>query len=820
MNFRKFKTIVVSSLLLFSFKAWSQNSSDILHQILKLQETGSVLYLAAHPDDENTNLIAYLSNERHYRTGYLALTRGDGGQNLIGSELGVNLGLIRTEELMAARRIDGGEQFFTRAFDFGFSKNPKETFTIWNKDSLLKDVVKCIRQYKPDVIVCRFPEDSRAGHGHHSASAILASEAFDIAGNPNIYPDQVKEFGIWQPKRLFWNTFNFGENNTTSADQLQLEVGGYNALLGKSYGEIAAQSRSQHKCQGFGSAAERGKRKEYFKLLKGDSTTIDIMDGVQSAWQKYKNAKEIEKLFKNIISQFKSDNPSKSVSDLLLLRKEITSIPESSFKSRKLKELDKIILSTIGFYASYTTAVPIVSAGDSIETKLQILVRSNIEVFIGGLKGIAGDSLNKSCPSYNNLKTISLKSLAANSITQPYWLGKEHSKGMFTIDDLGQIGKPRNDAPNTISFSLSFNVDTPPISVTLPLEYNHTDPAKGELTDPLAIAPKVTAKINDPFLYFNLSNKKTISVSYQYHGNTKAKFELSNEVSGNGWNIISNETSLLFSKNGDEKTIEYTIEKSTLAKSESLKFFLTNEQGKKEEIRSIKEIHYDHIPSLIWYPEATISLKAIDLKIPQNKIAYIKGAGDVIPASLKAIGFNIEEFSASQLEGKDLSQYTAIITGIRAYNVDNRLSILQPQLLNYVKNGGRLVIQYNTPSNSLPENLGPYPLTVGKNRVTEEDAIVTISDSTLSILNTPNKITRTDFNNWIQERGIYFAETNDKNYVQPLRMNDKGENSLSGSLLYCKYGKGTYIYTGLSFFREIPAGVDGATRLFVNLISE
>ncbi len=820
MDFRKFKTIIVSSLLLFSFKAYSQNSSEILHHILKLQETGSVLYLAAHPDDENTSLIAYLSNERHYRTGYLALTRGDGGQNLIGSELGVNLGLIRTEELMAARRIDGGEQFFTRAFDFGFSKNPKETFTIWNKDSLLKDVVKCIRQYKPDVIICRFPEDSRAGHGHHSASAILASEAFDLAGNANIYPDQVKEFGVWQPKRLFWNTFNFGENNTTAADQLQLEVGGYNALLGKSYGEIAAQSRSQHKCQGFGSAAERGKRKEYFKLLKGDTTTVDIMEGVNSMWKEFKNGKEIEILFKNIISQFKTDNPSKSVADLLKLRKEISSIPESSFKSRKLKDLDKIILSTIGFYASYTAAVPVVSTNDTIETKLQILVRSNVEVFIGGLKGIAGDSLNNTSPSNNNLITISIKSIASNSLSQPYWLGEEHSKGMFTINDLSQIGKPRNDAPNSISFTLSFNVDIAPISVTLPLEYNHTDPVKGELTDPLAIAPKVTLKINDPLLYFNSENKKTISITYQYHGNTKAKFQLSNEVSGKGWNVTSNETTIQFSKNGDEKTIEYTIEKSPGAKSELLRFYLTNEQSIKAEVRGFKEIHYDHIPSLSWFPEATISLKAIDLIIPKNKIAYIKGAGDVIPASLRAIGFNIEEFSASQLEGKDLSQYTAIITGIRAYNVENRLSILQPQLLNYVKNGGRLVIQYNTPSNSHPENLGPYPFIVGKNRVTEEDAIVAISDTTLPIFTTPNKITNADFSNWIQERGIYFAETSDNNYVQPIQMNDNGEKSLSGSLLYCKYGKGTYIYTGLSFFREIPAGVDGATRLFVNLISQ
>ncbi len=819
MYFRKIRVTLLSSILLIAGQAFSQNSSEILHQILKLKETGSVLYLAAHPDDENTNLIAYLSNDRHYRTGYLALTRGDGGQNLIGNELGVNLGLIRTEELLSARRIDGGEQFFTRALDFGYSKTAKETFTIWEKDSLLKDVVKCIRQFKPDVIICRFPEDNRAGHGQHSASAILASEAFELSGNPAIYPEQVQTYGIWKPKRLFWNTFNFGENNTTAEDQLKIEVGGYNALLGKSYGEIAALSRSQHKCQGFGSAADRTQRTEYFKLLKGDTTTIDIMDDIPSVWKQCNNRKIIEQLFENIISNFKSDTPSKSVSELLLLRQELIKIPASSFKDRKLKDLDQIILSAMGFYGSYTTAVPTVSAKDSIETKLQILIRSNIEVFIGGLTGIAGDLLNRTSPSNNNLKTASFKTIVSNTITQPYWLTKDPKNGMFITEDELQIGKPTNDVPNFISFTLNFNTDIPAIPITIPLEFNHTDPVKGDLYDPIAIAPKVTIKINDQQLYFNSESKKIINVVYQYHGNKNASYPILNETTGKGWTIKPNDSVISFTKNGEEKNIQYQIEKSPDAKTETLKFYLLNENTKKEEIRRILEIHYDHIPALTWFPEAKINLKAIDLKRSLNKIAYIKGAGDAISESLRAIGYDVEEFTAKQIENKELSQYSAIITGVRAYNIDPRLSVIQSKLLEYVNKGGRLIVQYNTPSNSLPQNIGPYPLTVGKGRVTEEEAAVTINDTTLSIFNYPNKITNADFNGWIQERGLYFAETNNTHYIQPLLMNDKGENSLTGSLLYCKYGTGIYIYTGLSFFREIPAGVDGAIRLFVNLIS-
>lgn len=819
MNIRFTRAILLQSILLFTIQAFSQNSSEILHQILKLKETGSVLYLAAHPDDENTNLIAYLSNEKHYRTGYLALTRGDGGQNLIGSELGVNLGLIRTEELLAARKIDGGEQFFTRAFDFGFSKNPKETFTHWEKDSLLKDVVKCIRQFKPDIIICRFPEDSRAGHGHHSASAIIAKEAFDIAGNPNIYPDQVKELGTWQPKRLYWNTFNFGEVNTTSPDQLKLEVGGYNALLGKSYGELAALSRSQHKSQGFGSAAERGRRTEYFKLLKGDSANTDIMERVNSSWDQLKNGKEIKELFNQIIKKYKTDDPSQSLSDLLRLRVEIAQITDELLKERKLKELDQIIVSTLGFFASYNSNTAIVSPGDTIETKLQIISRSNTPLFIGGLTGEAADSLLGVDLSSNNLKSVTLKTIVAGNTTQPYWLSKEHEKGMFNISESSQIGQPLNTIRNSISFTLHFLINIS-IPITLPLVYNHTDPVKGEQNDLLVVAPEVTIKLNEKQLYFHSENKQLINVTYQYHGNKNAIFQLETSTKEKGWQITSNETTLHFTKNGEEKTIQFQVEKFAEAKSDELKFVLINSNKERQELNQVQEIHYDHIPAITWFPEGKISLKVLDLKLANKKIAYIKGAGDNIPETLKAIGYDIELFSASEMEGKELSSYSAIIIGIRAYNIDKRMTIIQEQLLNYVKNGGRLIIQYNTPSKTLPENIGPYPMQIGKGRVTEENSPITITDSTISIFNYPNKITLADFNGWVQERGVYFAETSNPNYSQPLRMNDTGENELSGSLLYCQYGKGTYIYTGLSFFREIPAGVNGAIRLFVNLLSK
>ena len=316
----KFVIAFVSFFLSFNLFAQgpqSWTSADMYLAIRKLNVLGSVLYIAAHPDDENTRLIAYFAKDRMYRTGYLSLTRGDGGQNLIGDEQGIELGLIRTQELLAARRIDGGEQFFSRAFDFGYSKNPEETFTKWDKEKILSDVVWVIRKFQPDVIITRFPTTGEGGHGHHTASAILANEAFTAAADPNRFPEQLKYVKPWQAKRILWNSFNFGGTNLTSPDQFKFDVGGYNPLLGKSYGEIAAISRSNHKSQGFGSAASRGEALEYFKTTGGTSPTDDIMSGEDLTWKRVEGGEAIAPVVDSIISTFDLLHPEKSVKGLV-----------------------------------------------------------------------------------------------------------------------------------------------------------------------------------------------------------------------------------------------------------------------------------------------------------------------------------------------------------------------------------------------------------------------------------------------------------------------------------------------------------------------
>lgn len=813
--------IILPFLFLISFsKVFCQSSADIYERIEKLKVTGTVLYIAAHPDDENTRLISFLSKEKKYRTGYIALTRGDGGQNLIGTELGVNLGLIRTRELMAARQIDGGEQFFTRAYDFGFSKNPEETFTIWNKDQVLEDLVYVIRKFKPDVMICRFPEDSRAGHGHHSASGILGREAFDIAGDATKYPDQVKEFGVWQPVRLLWNTFNFGGNNTTSEDQFKLDVGAYNDVIGKSYGEIAADSRSQHKSQGFGVPRQRGKQTEYFTTIKGSKPINDLLEGSSSDWLKQKNGSKIISLIDEIVKEFRINNPSLSVPKLIAIKKLISSIGDSSLKARKLLEVDQLIIDCAGFWTECYAKEAYYATGDSIAITLQMINRSNSIIKVTNLPLAVKDTLPDSTLIENKLTSFVFSMVGGQKISQPYWLEEQHLRGMFVLNDKNQTGKPWSDYP--VNYTLNISIDGEPLTITRPIIYKHTDPVKGELYDPLTISSPVTGNSDEPLLLFNSNQPKKHIVRYSFWGSSPESYTIKNIISDNkNYSITQSSTKLDFKKKGEEIEVTYVITPlNNNAQNLSIRYEVIDSKKNTVEVREMVKINYDHIPPIVWYPALQTEVKYLETKIVTPKILYLKGAGDLIPQYLRQLGITVDEVDAKLIAELDLSKYKTIVAGIRAYNTDDRLPYVQSKLMEYVKNGGNYVVQYNTNSTALPKNIGPYPFTIGRGRVTEEDAQVTFKDTSIIILNKPNKITQEDFKGWIQERGLYFAEKVDSNYVHPFLMNDKGEQPLDGSLIIAKYGTGTFTYTGLSFFREIPAGVTGAIRLFINLISK
>ncbi len=781
----------------------------------KLNVLGSVLYVAAHPDDENTRLLAYLAQEKHYRTGYLSMTRGDGGQNLIGNEQGELLGLIRTQELLAARKVDGAEQFFTRAVDFGFSKGPKETLDFWNEEKVLGDVVWVIRKFRPDVIICRFPTTGEGGHGNHTASAILAQEAFTAAADPKRYPEQLKYVQPWQAKRLMWNTFNFGNTNTIAPDQFKVNVGVYNPLLGKGYGEMAAESRSNHKTQGFGSARQRGDAFEYFKNILGDAPKDDLMDGVNTSWKRVKDGDAIGTGVSLVGKNFDPEEPYKSVPALIQLLGRVEKVNDIYWKAQKTKELSNLIAACAGLWFESYANEQAYALKDSIEVRSQVIERYNDRVKVSQIDGLHFSNGGKVIPA-NEVQTFSSK-VYADKITQPYWLEKPHNIGSYIIDDERLVGNPEN--PDLPKIDYEFIIEGKPVHFERELVYKYVDPAKGEIYQPVAIAPPVTANIRDKVYIFNSQQPQTVQVklksfkngaSGNIHLNVPASFKISPESAA-----FTNKSK------GDEWEQDFTL---TPAGNQSqtgvLEAQVTLGMNAKVYNYGILSIHYNHIPDVTIFPPAQAKLLQLDLKITGKKIGYIEGAGDLVKEALRQVGYDVHDLTENEILNGDLSEYDAIVTGVRAYNVDKRLAIDQPKLLEYVKNGGNLLVQYNNNNGLVTKQIGPYPFRVVNERVTDENAKVTIIDPNNPILNYPNKISQSDFDGWIQERGLYFTKDADPQYQKVLQMNDPGEGPKDGSLITTQYGKGRFIYTSLAFFRQLPAGVPGAYRLFINMLSK
>jgi LmbE family N-acetylglucosaminyl deacetylase len=810
MNFRHlgFSLILFFPLFVFGQSSILLNSSEIKLGLQKLNTLGSALYIAAHPDDENTRLLAFLAKEKKFRTGYLSLTRGDGGQNLIGNEQSELLGLIRTQELLAARRTDGAEQFFSRAIDFGFSKNSDETFRIWDKEQVLADAVWVIRKFRPDIIITRFPEDARAGHGHHAASGIIAREAFIAAADPKRFPEQLKYVEAWQARRIVWNTYNFGSMNTTAEDQLKLDVGAFNPLLGKGYGEIAAESRTHHKSQGFGSARQRGQAYEYFIHTAGILSKSDIFEGINSKWSRIPGAEEIGRMISSADQNFNSNVPSASVPALVSILKVIESLPDGYWKEQKSKEIKDLIASAAGLWFESYSLQALQALGDSIRIRSDIVLQSKTPVRLLSLNGRKQDFDLK-----EGVAKIIQGNVIAKEITEPYWLFEDHPMGMFKIDDQQLIGHP--EKPGSV-ISFSFEIEDHEISYLRPAVYKYTDQVRGEVYQPLIVAPAVTASIADKAYVFVGNTSKSITVVLKSFRD-KTQGSLIPQVPP-GWKIEPQKIVFDLPRKGDEKTVQFTISPGDQAVSG--KFSLQVQSAGQTYNRAHRIISYDHIPIQHLFPLAEAKIERIELKTGGKKIGYIAGAGDLIPESLQQIGYEVSMLSETEIMNTDLSNYDAIITGVRAYNVNERLAVMQPKLMEYVSKGGTLLIQYNVSNPILVQNIGPYPFKITRDRVTDENSGIRFLEKDHPVLNYPNKITAKDFEGWIQERGLYFLSDADPKYKRILSMNDPGETPKDGSLLVTDYGKGRFVYTSLVFFRELPAGIPGAYRLFVNLLTK
>jgi len=778
------------------------NAAEIAQGIATLSIKGSVLYIAAHPDDENTRLLAYLAKEAKVRTAYLSLTRGDGGQNLIGNEQAELLGQIRTQELLAARHVDGAGQFFSRANDFGFSKTSAETFKIWGKEQILADAVWIIRKFRPDVIITRFPEDARAGHGHHAASAIIAREAFVAAADPKQFPEQLKKgVTVWQAKRILWNTYNFGGNNTTAPDQLKINVGVYNPLLGKNYGEIAAISRTNHKSQGFGSALQRGEAFEFFSHTAGEPAKTSLFDGINIGLSN----KDVTSLLAKIQQQYQLSQPAASLPDLLKLKK--LAVKEQGFNQTLL---DEMIAACAGLWAEAVVPEASYAVGDSIAVTVNAIYRASAPLKVKA--SINGKVLDLQ----ENRLSSARYSVKANQmdITQPYYLKKEHPIGYYVIDRQEEIGYPEN--PSSLKTKAIFSINDESIELDLPILYKSTDPIKGELYQPLVIAPQVTASLSDQAYLFVNQQPKSIEVNLK---------SFTKNVSGElvpvlpaGWKVSPEKIDFKFAQKGDAQLVVFQITPSAGSTTGSLHLQVkTNGQTESKGFRTIR---YDHIPDINLFPEATAKLEVADLKIAGKRIAYIDGAGDLVANALQQVGYQVVHLSPSQVLLNDLSAYDAIVTGVRFFNVNEEAKNIYSKLMDYVKNGGVVLEQYNVNNGLKSSTFGPHPFRLVNKRVTEEDAVVTFTKPSHAVLNYPNKITSKDFEGWVQERGLYFAEDIDPKYETVLRMNDTGEAASDGSLLIADYGKGKFVYTSLSFFRQLPAGVSGAYRLFANLLAK
>ncbi|HMK19972.1 MAG TPA: PIG-L family deacetylase [Chitinophagaceae bacterium] len=822
---KKIYSLIFSAILsigLFAQSPQTWTSADIYLAIKKLNVLGSVLYVAAHPDDENTGLIAYLSKDRLYRTGYLSMTRGDGGQNLIGDEQGIDLGLIRTQELLAARRIDGGEQFFTRAFDFGFSKNPEETFTKWDKEKILSDVVWVIRKFQPDIIITRFPTTGEGGHGHHTASAILANEAFTAAADPTRFVDQLKYVQPWQVKRVLWNTFNFGGTNTQSDSQYKLDVGGYNPLLGKSYGEIAAEGRSQHKSQGFGVPAGRGESLQFFTATKGDQPKNDLMEGVDISWKKVNGGEAIEKMVNDISASFDFLHPENSVKVLVQLYKALNAMPAGYWRNKKLDETKQLIEQCSGLWIDVFTTEQFAVQTDSIRFNFQfnnrLGVNATIKGFVvDGFDSLMGQPLAKN-RNINFAKTVFVPS--SKPITQPYWLETKMEPGYFNVNDQTKIGIP--DIQPSYILSVKINIEGEDFNFSRAVKYKFTDPVRGELYWPLVVVPPVLITPSEDLKIIMNGNDKTNGtlaikgLKRNFTGKMVAYSEsdmkpLTNfSFSSQKVSVNSKGQSLSFDYNGNE-----------IKKSSNILFGITDTLGNNL-IKSDKhEIKHDHIPAINYFHDADVSLKVVNVETYGKKIGYIVGAGDKVPEALEQMGFEVNRLNQKEIAKNPLDKFDAIIVGVRAYNTLDWLGNYYDKLMKYVENGGNLIVQYNTSNfiSNVRSKMGPYDFTITRNRVTDENATVTFLKPEHPALNFPNKINQDDFKGWIQERSIYDAVDSAGKFEKILAMNDPGEKTDDGSLLIAKYGRGYFTYTGLVFFRELPAGVPGAYRLFANLIA-
>lgn len=807
-------------------------AAELEQALDRLNTLGSALMLAAHPDDENTAVISYLARGRHLRTGYISATRGEGGQNLIGTEQGALMGLIRTQELLEARRVDGGEQFFTRAIDFGYSKTPEEAYAQWGRETLLGDMVRVIRRFRPDVLISRFPPPpGSGGHGQHTAVGHIAREAFEAAADPARFPEQIEQ-GLepWRAKRLVWNVFQFGrprpQGGPAPEGRIRLEIGDYDPVLGKSYSEIAGESRSMHRSQGMGTSQPKGARDASFDPIAGDAAESDLFDGVDTTWDRVPGGEAVGKRLARARDEYDPRKPEAILPHLLTAYEEMEAL-EGYWPDVKRGELKRAVELAAGLWLDATAerwdAVP----GEKLTINWSVVNRSQAEVELvgAGLAGAvegAGMEGGKRLAYNQPVEARSTVDIPADApYSQPPWLRQEPSGSSYALDDPELIGRPEAPPVLEARFTLRFSGGVE-IPFRKPVVYRWVDRSFGERERALEVVPAVAVNMTRDNLVFPSSESREVAVTFVGH------VDEAEGVAGlkapKGWKVEPQSAPVSLTRRGQETTVSFRVTPPAEPSGGMLHASVTI--GGREIANGLREIEYDHIPMQVVYPPAEVRVERVDVTMLSKSIGYIMGAGDRIPEALQELGATVTLLGPADLAAGDLAQYDAIVAGVRALNTRPDLAASRERLLEYVRGGGTLIVQYNTFARRGPQPiLGPYPMKTPQrsfertDRVTYEDAPILISKPDHPLLQAPNRITEADFEGWVQERGLYFMGEWDERYESVFASHDPGQEPQGGGMLYTRYGEGVYIFTGYSWFRQLPAGVPGAYRLFANMVS-
>lgn len=789
----------------------------------KLNVLGTVLMIGAHPDDENTAILAYYARGRHIRTGYLSLTRGEGGQNLIGPELGDLLGLIRTHELLEARHIDGAEQFFTRAVDFGFSKTADETMAKWGHDRILSDVVWVIRRFQPDVVILRFSGTPRDGHGQHQVSAILGKEAFSAAADPTRFPEQLKLVQPWKATRLLFNTFSFNREQEKEAaaikGRIEVDTGEYNPVLGVSYSQIAGMSRSMHRSQGMGAGQHPGPSRNYLVPIAGDPPSKDAFDDIDITWTRVPGGAAAGRLLAEAAHAFDPHHPDKTL-PLLLEAQPLVAAIDNPWAHAKLIELNEAIALSAGLWLDANVDAYDAVPGSAVEVKYTALNRSTFPMTLDSvvLEGAGGTSSADARPAalaFNQPVNASIKRTipADQPYSQPFWLQTPRTGDTYNIADQRLIGLA--DDPPLLNLHFRMTAAGVHFDLVRAVRHRYIDRVEGEQTRAFTVVPPVALNLPRNVVLFpdNTARKVEIEVLADV-AKASGKVQLALDP---GW--TSQPLALPFEQAHAGEQAALTFEVAPAQGPDPPAFLRASANiGGREVAVGMLVISHPPLPPLTVFPPTTVRLVRANVRIGVHKIGYVMGAGDEMPEAIRQMGCAVTLLGASDLEQRDLSEFDAIVTGVRAYNVraDLRANLLR--LLAYVRNGGTLIDQYNVPDSNLVP-MGPYSFTVTRARVAVEEAPITLPNPQNPLLHTPNEIAAKDFDGWVQERGLYFASEWDAHYQTVLESHDPGEKPQAGGTLYARYGKGVYIFSGYSWFRQLPAGVPGAFRLFANMLS-